>query len=60
MDAFTRMMWREVSSVAFGIKDKYVFAWYCTPLNVVKANAVGVKDSEQADEYKKNVYPSCL
>jgi uncharacterized iron-regulated protein len=27
--AFTRMLWRGTQTVAFGVKGKYVAAWYC-------------------------------
>jgi len=29
VDDFTRMVWRSTSTVSFGIKGKYVAAWYC-------------------------------
>jgi hypothetical protein len=55
---FTRMVWSSTTKVAFGIKGKYVVAWYCE----VKGNAFGIKASktEPAATYEKNVGKSCL
>jgi hypothetical protein len=30
VDNFTRIVWKGTSTVSFGIKGKYVAAWYCT------------------------------
>lgn len=27
--AFSRMMWKSSTQVAFGMRDKWVVAWYC-------------------------------
>jgi len=55
---FTRMVWSSTTKVSFGIKGKYVVAWYCDTIG----NAFGVKASttEPAATYKKNVGASCL
>jgi len=47
---FTRMVWGETTTVAFGISDRYVFAWYCAP----QGNTGAV------DNWKKNVKKDCV
>lgn len=44
MKEYTQLMWKKSEKVGFGIKGKFVVAWYCP-----KGNTAGVKD------YKKNV-----
>jgi hypothetical protein len=60
--AFTRMMWRSTQTVAFGIKGKYVAAWYCNPDGKTNSNGAGVAGSttEPMATYKANVMNSCL
>lgn len=52
------MVWSSTTKVAFGIKGKYVVAWYCEK----KGNAFGVVASttEPAATYKLNIGASCL
>lgn len=52
------MVWSGTTKVAFGIKGKYVVAWYCD----IKGNANGVTASatEPAATYKQNVGTNCL
>jgi hypothetical protein len=50
VDDFTRMVWKATTKVSFGIKGRFVAAWYCT----VKGN-MGT-----TDEYKKNVAKDCV
>jgi hypothetical protein len=59
---FTRMLWRGTENVAFGIKGKYVAAWYCNPSGTTNSNGAGVtaSASEPMDTYKANVMKSCL
>ena len=42
---FTSMMWRKSKKVGFGIKGKFVVAWYCPKGN----------DPDTSTDYKKNV-----
>jgi hypothetical protein len=30
MEQFQTMVWKGTDTVAFGVKEKYVVAWYCT------------------------------
>jgi hypothetical protein len=30
MEQFQKLVWKGSTKVAFGVKDKYVVAWYCT------------------------------
>lgn len=47
---FTRMVWKKTTKVGFGIKGKYVIAWYCE----AKGNA------GSTTEFKKNVGEKCI
>lgn len=47
---FTRMVWAETTTVAFGIRGRWVVAWYCSPQ--------GNKGDVEA--YKKNVQKDCV
>jgi len=46
---FTQVVWKNTDTVAFGIKDRKVYAWYCDK---------GNEGSE--DDYKKNVGEPCV
>jgi hypothetical protein len=50
VDSFTRMVWRDTTTVAFGIKDRWVVARYCK----VKGNVDGVTG------YKANIKQDCI
>jgi len=55
------MLWRGTQTVAFGIKGKYVAAWYCNPSGASNANGVGeASATTKATLYKANVMKSCL
>jgi len=60
--AFTRMLWKNTQTVAFGVKGKYVAAWYCNPSGSTNSNAAGVTASstEPMATFKANVMRSCL
>jgi len=45
VNAFTRMVWKDTTTVAFGIKGRWVFARYCK----VEGNVDGVT------AYKANI-----
>jgi hypothetical protein len=48
VDAFLRMIWKTTTKVAFGVKDKWVVAWYCDvkPVTAKKSTkAVGFESS---------------
>jgi hypothetical protein len=51
-EAFTRMLWRGTQTVAFGVKGRWVAAWYCNPSGSTNANKAGA--------FKDNVMRSCL
>lgn len=50
VDEFTRMVWKETTKVSFGIKGRFVAAWYCS----VEGN------NGDAENYKKNVAKDCV
>lgn len=50
VDMFARVVWKATTKVGFGIKGKYVVAWYCED-----QGATG-----DADAYKKNIEESCI
>jgi len=49
---YTRMLWKSTTKVAFGIKGKYVVAWYCS--------TVADEAAPKPADFKKNVGTSCL
>lgn len=54
------MLWRSTRTVAFGIKGKYVAAWYCVPSGKTDSNADGVDADKKVKTFKANVLKSCL
>jgi len=60
--AFTRMVWRGTKTVAFGVKGKYVAAWYCNPSGSTNSNGAGDTEGSAAylAAFKANVMKSCL
>jgi len=54
------MLWRDTQTVAFGIKGKYVAAWYCSPSGKTNSNGNGVDSSKLVATFKANVLKSCL
>jgi hypothetical protein len=54
------MLWRDTQTVAFGIKGKYVAAWYCSPTGKTNSNGAGVDSAKLVETFKANVLKSCL
>ena len=50
VDMFARVVWKATTKVGFGVKGKYVVAWYCEDQ--------GATGDEAA--YKKNIEESCI
>lgn len=40
-ESFTRMIWKETTEVAFGIKGRFVLAWYCSVAGNTPAGYAG-------------------
>ena len=49
-DNFTKMVWKATTKVGFGVKGKYVIAWYCE----------ATPNTGSTTEFKKNVGEKCV
>lgn len=50
-DKFTRMMWKSATKVGFGIRDDWVFAWYCED---------AIPSAADEKDYEANILPLCI
>jgi uncharacterized protein YkwD len=50
MNMFARVVWKATTKVGFGVKGKYVVAWYCEDQGAIGDEAA----------FKKNIEESCI
>lgn len=53
-DQFTQLVWKNILTVSFGIRDKTVVAWYCKPQNT------GGNTPRTKSAFMQNVQKVCV